>query len=102
VINKDFEQVFAVTTVDQQTMLRISKYELQKKTKRELAHWIANFIIEHMSELPATYKVEKENTHFQGAEEHTLHLNLISDEEIKRLRHIEHMYNTHIFNPQSR
>ena len=86
-MKKELEQISSRMFISMQDILHMPKEELQEIVNRQLVRGLAEVIIDEMETLPVTYIKETEvNT---GGEVHKIRINIISDEELKRLHSIE-------------
>lgn len=87
-------QVFATTSISFFDMMEMPKDKLTYTTRENLIRGLSSHIIEHIEDLPVAYSRECEfNTYSNGVERITIRVNLISDEELTRLRSIENELN---------
>jgi hypothetical protein len=87
------EKIFAIIKITPEDISSIPKNELESIIKHKLARILSEYIVEHMEELPVVLeKAPQISTFFDHGEIHEIRVNLISDEELKRLKNIEYEY----------
>lgn len=92
--NKHIERVYSTHVVSGSDKMKIPKDVLDKIVKNQLAQGIANLIVDGLDNLPISYTIEYDDITNSPAERHAIKMNLISDDELKRLKKVECMYNS--------
>jgi hypothetical protein len=80
-------QIFTSIGISREEMIRVPEEVIGRKINNELARGIAHYIMDNTEKIPMT--IEKRQLIERDGEEHILRLNIISDEELRRLRQIE-------------
>lgn len=91
--DKNIDKICSTYIVSDSDKMKIPKDALDRITKNQLAQNIANFIVENLDGLPIKYEIKHDYIINPSAEKHTIKMNLISDDELRRLKEIEYMYN---------
>lgn len=92
-MNNNVERIGAMVIMPLIDIVRIPRERLTEIINEQLARELSHFIINNMELLPISYRKNIDaNT---GNQEHTIKINLISNEELKRLRKIESEYMTY-------
>lgn len=86
-MNKNFETLYAARTTTLSEIIRIPNEKLKEITECDLINFLANFMLENLDKLPAI--IEKREIQETGSVENILRINLISDDEYRRLIEIE-------------
>lgn len=92
-MSKEIEQIFAIVSINELAKTNIPEEILENKIKKDLVYEISKQIIVHWDELPINYTKRCEESPNIFMEEHRIQLNIISNEELRRLRKIEQDYN---------
>ena len=85
--NDEIKIVYSYANISLRDIANIPKARLQEITNNQLARDLAQYIVEHIDELPVTYRKKLDVD--LDSEEHRICINIISDKELKRLRDIE-------------
>ena len=86
-MKKELEQIQSRMFISIRDIVSIPKDKLQDVINNQLVRGLSEVIINEMETLPVTYIKETDlNT---GGEVHKIKINIISDEELKRLHSIE-------------
>lgn len=89
-MNKDYSQLFAQFILSMSDQLNMPDERKKEIIRNQLSRELAQYINNNMGELPINYnKVIDRST---GSESYTIRINLISDEELRRLRDIESQF----------
>lgn len=89
---QDFIQIYACSRLSLNELVNIPKEHQKDIIKRDLGREIGNYIVNNTDKIPNYTRTETIKT--DGSEEHIIRINIISDEEYRRLKEIEHMYNS--------
>lgn len=87
-MNKDFETLWAERSISLMELIRIPEEVLKRIVKHDLASKIAELIVERKDELPVKFTEGPLN----DGKVIRLRVNLISDDEYRRLKNIESRY----------
>ena len=87
---RNVETVFSTTVVSSYEMSGIPREQIDGHVNEHLSHCLAEHIMKNIKELPVNYKMEIDPR--MGDEIHTLKVNIISTEELLRLRDVENSY----------
>lgn len=70
-------------------LVEFSKKELEANVKKELARRLADYLVEHMDELPVT--LTREDVPSLYAIDYTLDVHIVSESFIKELKSLSHL-----------
>jgi hypothetical protein len=93
-MKQEIMQVCSAFRISGHEKLKVPADVLENKIYNELAHTIAHYIVENINKVPATIEVRPFIE--QDWEEYILRANLISNEELRRLKNIEHEYSKYL------
>jgi hypothetical protein len=90
---QDIIQIYSSFDIPLIDRTRIPKEAKERIVKNNLARELSEYIIENTDKVPVyfTERIIPET----GAEEHRLRINIISDDELRRLRDIEREFNNY-------
>lgn len=89
---QEIASVYSSATINEYDIKNVPRDKLVNYTKRDLAYGLADTILKNHKTLPIQHKIEIENTTYLPDRTHIIKINLISDEELKRLKEIERRY----------
>ena len=89
-MKKEIEKIMSETTLTMHELFSIPKERHNEIVNRNLSHGIAETIINNIQDLPVEYMHRTDE--ITGNEIYRLKVNIISDDELKRLRLIEKAY----------
>lgn len=90
-MKEEFSRVYFAWEVHALEKERMPKGDLERITKNQLSRGISDFIVKELDKLPAT--IQERHIFETDSIEIRISLNLISDEEYRRLKEIEREYN---------
>ena len=88
-------KIYSEYIVDPQMKRDISGVELEEVIFDSLAHGLAHELVKHIEEIDYKTEIITRGLYLGPAEKHQIKINIISDEELKRLKAIELKYNLH-------
>lgn len=86
---QEIASVYSSCTINQRDMATVPTHELETYKRRELAYKLIDHILKNYESLPIEHKIDIEHLPEQT---HSIKINLISNEELKRLKEIERRY----------
>ena len=88
---KDLITVYSTTTINEYEKLKAKEEDIQNRVNHVLAYNLAIYILENQDKIPM--EIMKKFDYQTNNEEIRMEMNIISNDEIQRLKMIEEDYN---------
>lgn len=92
-MGKDLETVSYRVSLDEFEIMNIPEDKIQYHVNNIFANGVGNLIMEKIDELPIYYVSSKNVTPSGMQNEYEIHFNIISKDELMRLKEVEYKYN---------
>jgi F0F1-type ATP synthase delta subunit len=90
-MKEDLSKIYSSTTIKGLEKYKVPEEVIERRIKSDLANGLAHFIVDNMEKIPS--ETRRSYNHKNDEEEIIMEINIISDEELRRLRQIEIDYN---------